>query len=223
MRGSLNIGRGKESLLAAAHALPPVGIGAVKHLDLIALVETKLTGLLCGVTLFSLRLMPTHLRLEGIEGGNHLARRTTSLRLLQHLLRLSLLHHLLLWRHATAHGLTHTTHLLRRHSSHRLTTHRALLLWRWPSSFRRWSGVSTRAANWARHGQEDVLGAASWPSLMDDCINTYTHLTEDDLWYVMSSLRELNLTTQRKYFPASSRSTLKCWMFSPVRASTLRR
>ena len=48
--GSLSIGRGKEALLTAAHALPPVGIRAVKHLDLISLVEAQLTRLLRGVS-----------------------------------------------------------------------------------------------------------------------------------------------------------------------------
>ena len=40
-------------------------------------------------------------------------------------------------------------------------------------------------------------------------------LTEWFLWYVTSSLRELNLTTQRKNLPCVSRSTLKCCTSPP--------
>lgn len=39
--------------------------------------------------------------------------------------------------------------------------------------------------------------------------------TEVVRWYSTSSLRELNFTTQRKYFPAPSRRTLKCWTSFP--------
>lgn len=35
--------------------------------------------------------------------------------------------------------------------------------------------------------------------------------TLEVLWYSTNSLRELNLTTQRKNFPAASLRTLKCW------------
>jgi hypothetical protein len=36
-------------------------------------------------------------------------------------------------------------------------------------------------------------------------------LIDEVLWYLTSSLRELNLTTHRKYLPAPSLKTLKCW------------
>lgn len=39
-------------------------------------------------------------------------------------------------------------------------------------------------------------------------------LTDAVLWYLTRSFRESNLTTQRKYFPAPSRNTLKCWTWS---------
>lgn len=39
--------------------------------------------------------------------------------------------------------------------------------------------------------------------------------TEFKRWYSTKSLRELNFTTHRKYFPAPSRRTLKCWTSFP--------
>lgn len=39
-------------------------------------------------------------------------------------------------------------------------------------------------------------------------------LTDDIRWYSISSFIELNLTTHRKYLPAPSLNTLKCWIFS---------
>jgi hypothetical protein len=39
-------------------------------------------------------------------------------------------------------------------------------------------------------------------------------LTEAVLWYLTSSFKDSNLTTQRKYLPDPSRNTLKCWTWS---------
>ena len=40
-------------------------------------------------------------------------------------------------------------------------------------------------------------------------------LTEDFRWYSIISFSELNLTSHRKYLPAPSLNTLKCWTESP--------
>ena len=40
-------------------------------------------------------------------------------------------------------------------------------------------------------------------------------LTDAVRWYFTRSFRESNLTTHKKYFPALSRNTLKCWTWSP--------
>ena len=40
-------------------------------------------------------------------------------------------------------------------------------------------------------------------------------LTDCVLWYLTRSFKESNFTTHKKYFPAPSRNTLKCWTWLP--------
>ena len=58
------------------------------------------------------------------------------------------------------------------------------------------------------------IQATHTPSDMSLRQIVWVRLTDDVRWYFTSSFKELNLTTHRKYFPAPSRNTLKCWTLS---------